>query len=853
MPGVSGGSSPFGEGRRPLLDRPRLVTRIGDPTTAMTELTIVRTPTGYGKTTLLRQWLTWFGHAADVIALGLPPVADNLAPGQPPPRFSGLLPYLESILTGAEPVPDLALPVLVGPLAQDGPPLVIVVDQIEHFRAEAITWLVEHLADGTDSGKSPIRLVLSGRTAVELPPAAAAQGRVTHLSPADLVFTLQEMEYLLGDVQVAGPARLDDLIVETKGWPAGVRMYQAFSSDAPGSGLTSLIDTYVESEILDRLEPANRKLLTSCLALPYVTTELAGLLYPNNSDPSEALSQLGQVLPVVWHRRPDRQPAYRILPMIKASLQRIARHSGSTSIDSAVVARAASWYIARNQLPEAIHLARSTGEWHLVLQQLLEPCRELALRDRHADLLDILESVPVEQIHHCPDLAFWRVLSFLSTGRDGEAFRDWNSLAPLQPAQWDPLTEGRALLLQSMLERARENRLVALDLAKQAHNLLPPTAHHERFRTLSVMLDLDPVIAESDRLRRIESDLRFERSMLPSDQRWWWTHSVPAHIDRRALTGSLETARDLCLHHLRTMPQYPEADRMSLLARLAEIDRERGDPEQALGHVAGVSDGLVRWREGVNIDLVRAQVLHDLGQESAARDIVYACIRTSSKSGDTSSERKARTVLAQFWLDRGQIDLAQTWAAEDQPLHPDWVTSLGDAHPTLVHAELLIATQQADHALILLAPFALEGRQRGHHAPLVRCYALMALAQWSLGNLEGTREAIAEAVQLGSRHGFRRSFVIGSMDVRSLSSRPVPVGAVVASVASSAPETESPLTDRELEVLQLVESGLRNPDISDRLFISPFTVKNHLANIFTKLNARNRTDAVRIAQSMGWL
>ncbi|MFE3448540.1 DNA-binding response regulator [Nonomuraea sp. NPDC059194] len=64
---------------------------------------------------------------------------------------------------------------------------------------------------------------------------------------------------------------------------------------------------------------------------------------------------------------------------------------------------------------------------------------------------------------------------------------------------------------------------------------------------------------------------------------------------------------------------------------------------------------------------------------------------------------------------------------------------------------------------------------------------------------------------------------------------------------------DSPLTPREAEILRLLGSGVGAPKIAADLFLSEGTVRNYLASAVTKLNARNRVDAVRIATEAGWL
>jgi DNA-binding CsgD family transcriptional regulator/N-acetylneuraminic acid mutarotase len=66
-------------------------------------------------------------------------------------------------------------------------------------------------------------------------------------------------------------------------------------------------------------------------------------------------------------------------------------------------------------------------------------------------------------------------------------------------------------------------------------------------------------------------------------------------------------------------------------------------------------------------------------------------------------------------------------------------------------------------------------------------------------------------------------------------------------------EPKEPLTERELEIVRLVGTGLGNKDIAAKLFLSPNTVKVHLRNIFTKLEASSRTEVTMIAVRNGWI
>jgi two-component system response regulator DesR len=71
--------------------------------------------------------------------------------------------------------------------------------------------------------------------------------------------------------------------------------------------------------------------------------------------------------------------------------------------------------------------------------------------------------------------------------------------------------------------------------------------------------------------------------------------------------------------------------------------------------------------------------------------------------------------------------------------------------------------------------------------------------------------------------------------------------------AAALSEGESPLTEREHEVLAASRRFATVADIAGALYLSPGTVRNHLSSVMRKLDARNRAEAVRVAEEKGWL
>ena len=72
-----------------------------------------------------------------------------------------------------------------------------------------------------------------------------------------------------------------------------------------------------------------------------------------------------------------------------------------------------------------------------------------------------------------------------------------------------------------------------------------------------------------------------------------------------------------------------------------------------------------------------------------------------------------------------------------------------------------------------------------------------------------------------------------------------------AGIAQPPPELlNEPLTAREMEVMKLIEAGCSNQEIAERLVISFTTVKRHISNIYTKLDAKSRTQAIAIGKEL---
>jgi LuxR family transcriptional regulator, maltose regulon positive regulatory protein len=184
----------------------------------------------------------------------------------------------------------------------------------------------------------------------------------------------------------------------------------------------------------------------------------------------------------------------------------------------------------------------------------------------------------------------------------------------------------------------------------------------------------------------------------------------------------------------------------------------------------------------------------------------------------------------------------------------------------LTSARLLLAQGRHREALPLLEELGETAEAAGRTGDLIKILALQALALWAAGKKERAVSTVAGALAVAEPEGYVRTFVDEGAPMAELLSEvlealqrgrldpPIPThylrkllvalerdDAVARSPAKRLPE---PLSGRELEVLQLVAAGKTNRQISSELFVSVGTVKTHLNNLYRKLDARSRTQAV---------
>jgi LuxR family maltose regulon positive regulatory protein len=198
---------------------------------------------------------------------------------------------------------------------------------------------------------------------------------------------------------------------------------------------------------------------------------------------------------------------------------------------------------------------------------------------------------------------------------------------------------------------------------------------------------------------------------------------------------------------------------------------------------------------------------------------------------------------------------------------------LAQAHEIpLSQARVHLARRDLSRALAVLGPLHQQAEEKGWADDRLRVVILEAIAYHALGKNDEAVQLLRAALEMAEPGGFVRSFVDEGPPMARLLREALSRGVApeyVRRLLSAFPAAESestisqrnvresewlePLSEREVQVLQLIAEGLTNREIADKLYLSVHTVKVHARNIYGKLGVKNRTQAVARGKALGIL
>ena len=892
--------------------RPRLIERLDEG--LHRKLILVCAPAGFGKTTLLGEWVAALPHPAAWLSLdegdndparflsylvaALRTIAPSMGEGVLDALGSPQSPPTESILT--------ALLNEMAALAEDS---VFVLDDYHVIHAtavdDALTFLLEHLPPR-------VKLVIATREDPPLPIARMrARGQLSELRAADLRFILTEAAgFLEGAMGLKLSAEeMAALEERTEGWIAGLQL-AALSmrgrEDVGGfirafAGDNRYIVDYLTEEVLGSQSDHIRSFLLSTSILDRLSGPLCDAVTGQEGGNArlEALER-GNFFVVPLD---DKRRWYRYHHLFADVLYAYLMAEQPDRVP-VLHRRASEWYEHNGSVADAIRHALAAEDFGRAADLVELAVPEMRRSRQEVTLLGWFEALPDELFRVRPVLSVHYAGTLLQSGRlegvedrlrDAERWLDTGADVGERPEGSSAemvvvdKEEFRRLPGSVAIYRAGIALVVGdvLGTVKYARRALDLAAEDDHFRRGSAAALLGLAYWTSGDLEaghRSYADgmAHLLRIGHVSDA----IGCAIALADMRIGQGRLRDAMGTYERGLRLATEQGEPflrGAADMHVGMSEIHHERNELDAAtkhllrseeLGEFAGLPQNRYRWR------VAMARICEAHGDLDDALDLLDEAERLYV--GDFfPNVRPVAARKSRVWVAQGRLGEALVWARDlGLSAHDDLGYLREFEHISL--ARVLIALYKNDReersiheAMGLLERLLQAAEEDGRIGNVIEILVLQALAHEAQGESLSAFVPLERVLTLAEPEGYVRTFVDEGPSMEQLlleaaarGIMPDYTGKLLAAFEAegridsddsprpTAPASQplaEPLSDRELEVLRLIAQGLSNREIGERLFLALITVKGHNRNIFRKLQVRRRTEAVARARELGLL
>jgi LuxR family maltose regulon positive regulatory protein len=889
-----------------LVARPRLrdVLAAGEGSA----LTLVSAPAGFGKTTLLGEWFSDHSEGGErsVAWLSLDETDND------PVRF---LTYLVSALRTVEegigegvlaslrspqpPPIKAAVGALVNELAELPREITVVLDDYHLISSEpvhdATSFLLEHLSENA-------HLVVSGRMDPPLPLSKLrARNQMTEIRAADLRFTTEEVTAFLGDVMGLALSAADVSALEevTEGWVAALQLAaisMRHREDVSGfveafSGSNRHVLDFLAEEVLERQPRDVSGFLLTTSVLESMSAPLCDALTGRN-DGQGMLERLERenlfVVPLDDERRWYRYH-HLFADVLRSRLQR-----EQPERIRELHRRAAAWYERNGWSSEAVRHALAAQEHDRAADLVEDVARKMWNRGEVMTLLGWLEALPEETKRRRPQLLLQYAAALLWVGRlddvepiareieravgvSGEGRDD--DLRPSADETLRRVLLGGVAATRSWRAYLKGDPHGAIALARRALTLLPEKDLElrtfaafrlaEAYRTADDLEAASAAFAETAELGRAAGHDYLVLSAMSRQAKLQMARGrlrKADHLLRRALRFAVERGGDSLPAtgevHVGIGELLYEWDELETAARRL---KEGIRLAERMGQLDTLVDGYVA--------LSRAEMAQ--GNTESALETAQEANSLAQRSGTGAAIVEAAAWNARLHMARSDMTAAVV-ELDRMVGAPAVSVSIVRETAQIARARLTVARGEHDEALRLLEELRQSAEAAGRTGKLIEILTLQALALWERNKKEQAVGTLTRALALAEPEGYVRTFVdegaaMGDLLSAALEDRQRnPSGAagrvparylakLMAALAqdAAAPSVDErlpePVRERELEVLALIAAGKSNAEIARELFVSVSTVKTHINNLYRKLDARNRTQAVARAREMGVL
>jgi LuxR family maltose regulon positive regulatory protein len=875
--------------RASRVTRPGLAARLNQGLRG--KLTLVSAPAGFGKTTLISDWLQQVDRPCTWLSLD---EGDN-----DPNRF---LTYLtaalqridsswgktvQELLRSPQPPTLRAMTVtLINEIADADSPLVLVLDDYHLISAPSIHEALSFLLDNLPP---QMHLVILGRAD---PPFSLARlracGEMIEIRAADLRFTPEEATVFFNEVMNLGLMQRQIAVLErrTEGWIAGMQLASLslqglLRDDADNlirafAGSHRYVMDYLVEEVFDRQPPDVQQFLLQTSILDHLCGPLCDTV-TGQTDGAAVLERLERTNLFTVPLDHVRQ-WYRYHHLF-ADLLRDRVHQMQPDYVPELHRRASAWYEQEGLAGEAFAHAMAAGDVQRAACLAEAHAKHLVQRGEVATLLRWLEAIPDPVIRSRPRLCVGYAWALFLTGQSG-VLEPWLHNVETALAQWaeSPFATGNAPDLAPLQGEVDVLRLASsryregpVGLIERYRRALDQVSQDDLFSRGLLYLGLgvagrlnghvDESIhayGEAARLCQAAGNTMAAMSAIYDLSRMYGFQGRLAReaetcrqvleSDRYARSTS-QRSPSLGLIHLGLARVHYEWNELEV----AELHTQTGI---ALGEPGG---SLVLLMRGYTL---QARIRQAHGDSQGMRQTIRTLERAIEQRDLQQAARdEMAAYCALFDLTLGDLKASARWAETIRPTLHDRLDTLREFQ-WLTLVRVLIAQRRLDEAAPLLAYLLHTAESEGRTGRAIEILALQALALQAQGRQAEALAALKRALSLAEPEGFVRTFVdegpaMATLLRQALSRKVAPgyVGRLLVACEGPAGQRRlvEPLSKRELEVLHLIAAGMRNQEIAEQLVISVATVKRHLTNIYGKLGVSHRTQAVARAQELDLL
>ena len=875
------------------------------------KLTLVSAPAGFGKTTVVSEWVRGCGHPAAWLSLDK---NDN-----DPIQF---LIYLIAALQRIDPEIgvdvqaaleeslsppfDILLTRLIREIERLPEKSIIVLDDYHLIDSkpvhDLINFLIEHLPP-------TLHLVISGRTDPPLPISRLrVQGNVNEVRTSQLRFTKKEVAAFLNDLMgfdlsSDGIAALE---ARTEGWVASLKL-AALSMQgrqdwpefiAKFSGSHRYVIDYLVDEVMARQPEEVQTFLRRTSILERFCASLCEYVV-GESEHIDIIDYLDRsnlfLIPLDDHRE-----WYRYHHLFADFLRQRLRESEPDRIPE-LHRRASQWYENRGWVDESIQHALAAGDMEGAARLVDGIAADLMVQAESNKLLKFVEQLPSDLCQSYPMLCLWHAWALVFMGqldmvepalacaeanqkkepqvpnpgyvttvraylanREGDLLKSIHlteqALEEMSTAAADRIKlifQGSAVIwlglnhrLLGNLDKAKQLFIEAAEINQKAGNYFAASASFEQLAELAVVRG------------QLHQALELYRSGLNLDQNWKDTDGKPQ--------GSLQAAAG---------PQLG----------LGTVLYQLNDLAGAAAHLQRSADLLElveHWGRTSSYTML-AYLKQAQGEfETSAELFRKACAieENTVVRRSYTSNRPSLTTLG-IMLSRAGPGMAHLLTDASRRVEKSGVhahdevdfCSPVDYPRELLYSDLaclLIALDRAAEALPLLGRLLEAAITMQRPGDEIRYLVLIARAQHALGNTQTALDSLGKALTLAEPQGYVRLFVDEGQPMaellhlaishnlspdyahKLLAAFPKDIqGAIqfdkdLTVIKQSLAE---PLSAREIEVLRLMAEGYKYKEIAEKLVVSINTVRHHTRNVYGKLDVNNRTQAIARAKELNLL